>query len=330
MFSTVSSHPDHCCRLAVHQGQSILYDISANTQQILKYSKLAKQDYNADIILFNELFLHGYELKEEHFLEKLKSTACESNSDVIKQISSIAETLGICICFGYAEKTVTAIYNSCAVIDHKGKLILNYRKTHLWWNDEKAAFSSGEELKVASLSLINGNTIIVSCLICYDVEFSECVRSVALQGCQLLLVPTALCIDLTTPLISLRARANDNHVFIAYSNHVNCTVTSSTSFSDNDFVGLSAIIAPDGAEIARAPSSSSLTAKINSVTMSIDSKAAQYSDRKIVLLDENNALLVANINTEMYRNAFTCIDFLHDRRPELYKNLSELGDDRVS
>mmetsp|Transcript_10260 Transcript_10260/g.9931 ORF Transcript_10260/g.9931 Transcript_10260/m.9931 type:complete len:329 (-) Transcript_10260:148-1134(-) len=323
-------HPDYNCRIAVHQGQSILYNTEANILQIYKYTKQAKED-NADIILFNELFLHGYELKNDHFLEKLKDTSCEFDSKEIKQISSIAISLGIAICFGYAEKKTSAgIYNSCAVIDHKGNLILNYRKTHLWWKDEKKAFNCGDELKVAALSLASASSIIVSCLICYDVEFSECVRSVALQGCQLLLVPTALCIDLTTPLISLRARANDNHIFIAYSNHVNRAIissregTSTPLISDNDFVGLSAIIAPDGGEIARAPSSSSLTnsAKITNVTMSIDDEAALHTNRRIITIDENNTLLIANINTEMYKNAFTYIDFLHDRRSELYGNLT--------
>jgi hypothetical protein len=56
--------------------------------------------------------------------------------------------------------------------------------------------------------------------------------------------------------------------------------------------------------------------------MSIDDEAALHTNRRIITIDENNTLLIANINTEMYKNAFTYIDFLHDRRSELYGNLT--------
>ncbi len=42
--------------------------------------------------------------------------------------------------FGYIEKVKKEesilLYNSLAVIDRKGKLICNYRKTHLYYNDK--------------------------------------------------------------------------------------------------------------------------------------------------------------------------------------------------
>lgn len=85
--------PEKCCRLAVHQGQSVLYNINANINQVKKYALLAKEN-KADIIVFNELFLHGYELKYEHFLRQLRSTAFTSSSSEMQLIADIARSIG--------------------------------------------------------------------------------------------------------------------------------------------------------------------------------------------------------------------------------------------
>ncbi len=60
-----------------------------------------------------------------------------------------------------------------------------YRKLHLW-DREKLVFTAGSELP----PVIDTPVGRVAVIICYDLEFPELTRTIALQGTQLLLVPT--------------------------------------------------------------------------------------------------------------------------------------------
>jgi predicted amidohydrolase len=65
-------------------------------------------------------------------------------------------------------------------------VVLHYRKLHLF-SEEKLAFAPGNlGLPVASLSFGT-----VGLCVCYDLRFVETARALALQGAELILVPTA-------------------------------------------------------------------------------------------------------------------------------------------
>ena len=75
-------------------------------------------------------------------------------------------------------------YNSAAVFDPTG-LRAVYRKLHLW-DREKLWFEPGTEPPPVLETSVGRLSVIV----CYDVEFPELTRIIALAGTQLLLVPT--------------------------------------------------------------------------------------------------------------------------------------------
>ena len=77
-------------------------------------------------------------------------------------------------------------------------------------------------------------------VVCYDVEFPEVVRGLALAGAQVLLVPTALD-DEAVARVLVPARAMENRVALAYANQIG-----------PGFCGASVIVGPDGRELARA------------------------------------------------------------------------------
>ncbi len=84
-------------------------------------------------------------------------------------------------------------------------------------------------------------------LICYDVEFPENVRRLALAGAEAVLVPTALPAGWSGTFITdhmIQTRAFENQVFVAYINHCG----SDPMFS---FAGLSRIASPDGQVLAK-------------------------------------------------------------------------------
>ena len=74
------------------------------------------------------------------------------------------------------------VYNTVVAMDSTGVRRAVYRKTHLFGAKEKAAFTPGsclgEVFQLAGLS--------VGLLICYDVEFPEAVRTLALNGAELI------------------------------------------------------------------------------------------------------------------------------------------------
>ena len=85
-------------------------------------------------------------------------------------------------------------------------------------------------------------------LICYDVEFPENVRRLALAGADLVAVPTALPASPDAEMIAERVipvRAFENQIFVAYANH--------TGRDDRfAYAGLSHVAAPDGSTLAKA------------------------------------------------------------------------------
>ena len=89
-------------------------------------------------------------------------------------------------------------------------------------------------------------------LICYDVEFPEPVRRLAVQGAQLVAVPTSLMApshwiaELLVP-----ARAAENQVFVAYANRVGAE-------GELLYVGRSCVAGPEGRAVVAGPADESL------------------------------------------------------------------------
>jgi hypothetical protein len=135
-------------RLAVYQGSSVLGDVHTNLTQIEKQARAAKEQ-NASLIVFPETFLSGYDIPRDKMMEcafplQTMATSASPNSPFIVQhtmyhIRTLARSIGIAICVGYAERVEDPstgdgfrIYNSAVLVDYAGDIVINYRKTHLW------------------------------------------------------------------------------------------------------------------------------------------------------------------------------------------------------
>ncbi|HEY2224581.1 nitrilase-related carbon-nitrogen hydrolase [Actinomycetospora sp.] len=125
---------------------------------------------------------------------------------------------------------------TAVVIGADGTVGGRYRKTHLWGDDERAAFTPGDGTPL--IVAIGGLRCAV--IVCYDVEFPEVVRGLALAGAQAVLAPTALD-DEAVARVLVPARAMENRIALAYANQIG-----------PGFCGASVIAGPDGRELARA------------------------------------------------------------------------------
>jgi predicted amidohydrolase len=76
------------------------------------------------------------------------------------------------------------VFNSAAVVDRDG-VIAVYRKLHLW-NDEASWFVPGE----APAPVVDTRHGRIGIGVCYDIEFPELTRGLALAGAELIALPT--------------------------------------------------------------------------------------------------------------------------------------------
>ena len=226
-------------RIAALQMHAIAGDNEANIGRIASAAADAAGG-GAKLLIVPELAVTGYGAGEAAF-EKLASPA---SGEVAARLSAIARENGIAIVAGFAEQEGNATYNSALFTDGLGTNAV-YRKAHLYGGYERAAFKPGVPASV----MVELAGVRLGMLICYDVEFPENVRRLALAGADLVVVPTALPKGSSGTFIAnhmIQVRAFENQVFVAYINHCGA--------DDNfTYAGLSRIAAPDGSLIASAP-----------------------------------------------------------------------------
>ncbi len=226
-------------RIAALQMHAIAGDGEANIYRIAAAAADAAAG-GAKLLIVPELAVTGYGAGQAAF-ENLASPATGA---VAERLSAIARENRIAIVAGFAEQEGTLIYNSALFTDGIGTNAV-YRKSHLYGDYERDVFKPG----VPNSIMVELGGIRLGMLICYDVEFPENVRRLALAGADLVVVPTALPKGSSGTFIAnhmIQVRAFENQVFVAYINHCGA--------DDNfTYAGLSRIAAPDGNLLAEAP-----------------------------------------------------------------------------
>ncbi|NGX06481.1 nitrilase-related carbon-nitrogen hydrolase [Mycobacteroides franklinii] len=225
-------------RLAVVQCSSMAADVQANLARLAETVHAAAV-HGAQLVVFPEMYVTGYNISEWD----IRDLAESPEGPAMQFIRQTACDAGVHICVGYPERAADGqIYNSALVCDPQGRVVLNYRKSHLFGDAEKKVFGRpGPQLPVV---MIRG--VSVGVLICYDVEFPENVRALAMARADVIVVPTAnmepyraVC-ETVVP-----ARAYENQLYVAYANYC----------GDRDglaYCGGSSIINPDGTALAHA------------------------------------------------------------------------------
>lgn len=215
-------------------------DKKANIQKIGEYTARAKQQ-GADLVIFPELSLTGYMLRDE--LYKLAEKIPGPSTNAIEEIT---RKHGTYIIFGMpelSEKTQATIYNTAVLIGPEG-IIGKYRKMYLPTHsvfEEKRYFRQGYQTGVFETELGK-----IGLIICYDIFFPEVSRLARLEGAQLI-----VCIS-ASPAIRrsffetlTAARAIENTVFLAYVNMVGME-------NGLQFWGGSRLVGPNGRVIVSA------------------------------------------------------------------------------
>ncbi len=168
-------------RIVCQQLAPVLGDLAANRTLALAAIREAV-DHGADVVVLPELITSGYMFESP---QEAASAAIDRDHETLAEWAAEAARADIVLVGGFCELGAeNRIYNSAAVLDATG-LRAVYRKLHLW-DREKLVFTAGSEPPPV-LDTRLGRLAVV---ICYDLEFPELTRAVALAGTQLLLVPT--------------------------------------------------------------------------------------------------------------------------------------------
>lgn len=287
-------------RLGIYQAQAAYGEgaTEKNLKRLEEAVKTAKK-WNVQLLSFPELYIPGYTLSPE----AAARVAEYKNGPSITKARQVAKNYNMALLVPYAEKVdqpdgTTKYYDSIAVINEKGELLDSYRKTHLYGQQERDNWSFG----TSDYPVHNIFSFPVGVLNCYEAEFPELQRILALNGAKLIVAPTAADNYYTLPSgqrskvpypdiskLLIPANAYANNIFFAYSNRAGYEKRDNNEWH---YSGNSIIAGPHG-------------------------------DTLVSANHEQDTLLIADCVPAYYGMTHPAPEYyyLKDRRPELYGEL---------
>lgn len=241
-------------------------DHDENFKRVEELVKIAAKD-KPDIIVLPEMWNTGF------FPKNVMELADNDGYQTKNLFSRLSRELNVNIIGGsIANRKGGDLYNSSYIFNKKGECIADYDKTHLFsYMKENEFFKPGSKLTTFDLDGIKCGIII-----CYDIRFLELVRTLSLQGINILFVAAQWPMPRINHWEILnQARAIENQIFVVGVN--SCGIAGDTIFG-----GHSLIINPWGDILAKAGSEEEIiTAELNmEILNEIRNTINVYRDRR--------------------------------------------------
>jgi omega-amidase len=226
-------------KVAVAQISCSLGDPESNLLKVCDFTRRAKDEAGAELIVFPEMTDTGYSMRV------IREHANDWNRGFLPRLQEVARKFSVAIVAGVSERDGSSIYNSQVLIDSHGNIPAKYRKTHLYAVapvEEQTCFAPGNSFASFELGGLH-----FGFSICYDLRFPEMYRKLVTEH-----DVDAFVISSAWPFprdehfrVLAIARAIENQSYVVASNRVG---------KDDDlwFCGSSAIIDPRGVVIAAA------------------------------------------------------------------------------
>ncbi|MEM0906519.1 MAG: nitrilase family protein [Pseudomonadota bacterium] len=197
----------------------------------------AAADAGADLVVLPELASSGYVFEGRAEALELSETI---EGPAVSAWVTIAAERGLHIVGGFCEREGNALYNSAAIVGPEG-LIGVYRKAHLW-GEEALVFERGD----VGFPVFQTPIGRIGALICYDGWFPETWRLLAMQGADIVCVPTNWVPmpnqehqPMVMANILVMGAAHSNSIFVAAADRIGVE-------RQQPFIGRSIIAGPDG------------------------------------------------------------------------------------
>ncbi|GAA4344017.1 nitrilase-related carbon-nitrogen hydrolase [Microbacterium rhizosphaerae] len=165
-------------RVAAASPEVELGDVAGNGERISDALRAAVEE-GARLIVLPELATSGYVFTDP---SEARAAAVTRDDPMWAQISAVLPD-GVVAVVGYAERDGSDLYNTAAVLTGIDRLG-DYRKSHLW-GSEGEFFLRGDIAGAVFDSPIGR----LGVAICYDNEFPEVPRGLALAGAEVLALP---------------------------------------------------------------------------------------------------------------------------------------------
>jgi predicted amidohydrolase len=213
-------------------------DVAGNLRRLdaICASAAARQ---VSVLVTPEMFTSGYAITRAEVVR----LAEDAGGPTETAVAEIARRHRLAIVYGHPERAPGgAAYNAATMIGPDGVVRGRHRKVHLYGEVDRGQFTANPGRPAA----FDFDGSRVGMLICYDVEFPESVRHLAVNGARVVLVPTANmtgCEEVQEILV--RARACENNCELVYANY--CGADDGFAYN-----GLSMICGPGGEVLAQA------------------------------------------------------------------------------
>ena len=273
-----------CVQMEPHVGRK-----RDNVVQCIRHIEAAAH-HGASLVVLPELANSGYVFNDREEAFALAETLPEG--ETAQLLAETTQRLGIHVVMGIAERSGNQLYNSAILTGPAGHVGV-YRKLHLW-NNEHRFFEPGDR----GVPVFDTPLGRIAIAICYDGWFPETYRLAAMQGADIVCVPTnwvpmpaqpddrpAMATTLTM------AAAHSNGVVIACANRIGME-------RGQPFVGQSLIVGGNGWPVAG--------------PASVDREEVLYA-----------AIDLTRTRSERTLNAFNHV--LSDRRADVYDPMLGTG-----
>jgi predicted amidohydrolase len=272
-------------KIAAAQMAPKLMGNEANLKAMLSAVREAAVN-QAKLVVFPECGLTGYVFCGREEALPFAETLPGPSTE---ELSSLCRELGVYVIFGLLEREGDRLFNAAALVGPQG-FIAGYRKNHLPFLGVDRFVDIGDRPFQVHKTPI-GN---IGIYICYDIVFPESSRVMTLMGADILVLPTNFPQvrreTLSTYVVTARAIENRVHVVSAD------RIGSERGYS---FAGLSKIVSASGKILGLA---------------SPDKEEIIYGEVSLDLARQKHHIIIPG----EYE-----VDYIADRRPELYGVITE-------
>ncbi|MCM3653814.1 carbon-nitrogen hydrolase family protein [Metabacillus litoralis] len=221
-----------------------------------QFDKVITSNPHIDLIVFPELMTVPYFCKfnDKRFFELAEPLDGPTFTYFAKKAREANVNIIITIFEKSFSNKASIYYNTAIVISNDGEMIGKYRKTHIpklslstLKTDETIYFSRGTDYPVFDIKGFK-----IGILICFDRSFPEASRSLALQGADVIIIPTAAAGEerKNVWLSECQARARENGLYVIGVNKAGVeTLVNQEVMNSSTFFGLSCAFDPSGTEI---------------------------------------------------------------------------------